>query len=56
MEMLRAALMRAGVSATRPQTMNFLKAIREYAPGKKFNLPGDRLVRMGRKDFMLKVC
>ena len=55
MEILRAALMRAGVSATRPQILDFLKAIREYAPSKKFNLPGDKLVRMGRKDFMLKI-
>lgn len=55
MEILRAALMRAGVSATRPQIADFLKAIREYQPGKKFNLPGDKLVRMGRKDFVLKI-
>jgi len=55
-EVLRAALVRVKVSATRPQILDFLKAIREYAPGKKFNLPGDRLVRMGREDFVLEIC
>lgn len=56
MEVLRGALGRAGVAATRPQILDFLKAIREYAPGKKFNLPGDKLVKLNRKDFTLKMC
>ena len=56
MEILRGALMKAKVSATRPQMKDFLKAIKEYAPGKKFNLPGDKLVRLGREDFTLEMC
>ena len=53
-EILRAALMRAGVSATRPQMLDFLKAIREYEPAKQFNLPGDRLVKISKNFFILK--
>ncbi|MBR5389070.1 tRNA lysidine(34) synthetase TilS [Candidatus Saccharibacteria bacterium] len=55
LEILRAGLLQANISATRPQIRNFLVAIRKYAPGKKFNLPGDTLVRINRKDFTLKV-
>ncbi|MBQ3464357.1 tRNA lysidine(34) synthetase TilS [Candidatus Saccharibacteria bacterium] len=55
MEILRGGLMRAGVSATRPQMKDFLMAIKTYAPGKVFNLPKDKLVKFGRRDFMLKV-
>ena len=53
LEILRGGLMRAGVSATRPQMREFYQAILDYAPGKKFNLPGDKLVRINKKDFML---
>lgn len=50
-EILRAKLLEKNISATRPQLRDFLKAIREYAPGKYFNLPGDKLVRINNKDF-----
>lgn len=53
LEILRAALARADVSATRPQIREFLKAICSYQPGKKFNLPEDRLVKLSKKDFRL---
>ena len=53
LEILRAALLRAGVSATRPQILDFLSAIRTYGSGKKFNLPGDRLVRFTKSGFVL---
>lgn len=55
LEVLRAGLLRAGVSATRPQILEFYQAILEYDTGKKFNLPNDKLVVMGRRDFQLKV-
>ena len=54
-EILRAALNRANVPATRPQLRDFLKAIREYGTNKQFNLPNDKLVRLGRRDFTLKI-
>ena len=54
LEILRAGLLRAGVSATRPQILDFLAAIRTYAPGKKFNLPGDRLVKFSKNTFELR--
>ncbi len=50
-EILRASLLKKNIPATRPQLRDFLKAIREYTPGKYFNLPGDRLVRIDNKDF-----
>ncbi|MDR1032446.1 MAG: tRNA lysidine(34) synthetase TilS [Candidatus Nomurabacteria bacterium] len=52
-ELLRAALERTGRSATRPQLKEFLAAIKTYKTGKKFNLPGDCLVRMGKISFKL---
>lgn len=52
-ELLRAGLIRAGISATRPQIEDFRRAILDYAPGKKFNLPGDKLVRIGREEFSI---
>ncbi|MBQ6396313.1 tRNA lysidine(34) synthetase TilS [Candidatus Saccharibacteria bacterium] len=55
LEILRGGLGRAGVSATRPQVRGFLTAIREYAPGKKFNLPNDHLVKMNKHDFQIRV-
>ena len=54
-EILRAGLIRANIPATRPQIRDFLKAIREYAPSKKFNLPNDKLVCLGRRDFTLEI-
>ena len=52
-ELLRAGLLRIGVRATRPQLESFRRAILEYAPGRKFNLPGGKLVRLGRDEFDL---
>lgn len=53
LELLRAGTLRAGISATRRQLEDFRQAILGYAPGKKFNLPGDRLVKLGGKEFWL---
>lgn len=53
LELLRAGTLRAGIAATRPQLEDFRQAILNYAPGKYFNLPGDRLVRINRDDFEL---
>lgn len=53
LELLRAEVQRAGVSATRPQLERFRQAIINYVPGKCFNLPGDKLVRLNRDDFEL---
>ena len=53
LEILREGLIRAGVSATRPQILEFLTAIKTYLPGKQFNLPGDKLVRINKRDFRL---
>ena len=53
LEILRAGLLRAGISATRPQILDFLSAIRTYESGKKFNLPRDRLVRFTKSGFVL---
>ena len=44
---------RLGAKCTRPQLRDFLGAIREYAPGKVFNLPRGKLVRMGREFFVI---
>ena len=52
-ELLRAGLLRIGVRATRPQLEDFRRAILNYAPGRKFNLPGGRLVQLGRDKFVL---
>lgn len=53
LEILRAGTLRAGVSATRPQLEEFRQAILNYAPGKSFNLPKDRLVKFGKESFKL---
>lgn len=53
LEILRAATLRAGVSATRPQLEDFRRAILDYKPGKSFNLPGDKLIRFGKEEFWL---
>ena len=52
-ELLRSALLAKNISATRPQVLEFLFAINNYSPEKKFNLPGDHLVTMHKKYFML---
>lgn len=53
LELLRAGTVRAGVSATRPQLLNFLQAIRTYASGKSFNLPNDKLIKFSKNEFYL---
>ena len=53
LEILRAGLLKSGTSATRPQIMEFLSAIRTYASHKKFNLPGDKLVTLYKDYFVL---
>lgn len=53
LELLRAGTLRAGISATRPQLEDFRQAILNYAPGKCFNLPGDRLVKFTKREFWL---
>lgn len=52
-EILRFALIKGGISATRPQILDFLNAIKTYQPHKKFNLPNNKLVEIGKKDFRL---
>lgn len=44
---------RLEIKCTRPQLKDFLAGVREYAPGKAFNLPKGKLVRMGREYFMI---
>lgn len=53
LEILRAGLLRVGVTATRPQILDFLEAIRTYAPEKEYNLPKGRLVKIHKTYFML---
>ena len=44
MEILREVCAANNISLTRPQLHDLLIAVREYLPGKKFNLPKDRFV------------
>lgn len=53
LEILRAATLRAGISATRPQLEDFRQAILNYKSGKSFNLPGDKLIRLRKEEFWL---
>lgn len=53
LEILRAAVIRASISATRPQLEDFRQAILNYGSGKSFNLPGDKLIRFGKEEFWL---
>lgn len=53
-EILRAALLNMNISLTRPQLDDFLNAVCTYKPGKKFNLPEDRLVKLNKETFSLK--
>lgn len=52
LELLRAGTSRAGISATRPQLLDFLHAIQTYSPGKYFNLPS-HLIRLEKDFFVL---
>lgn len=52
-EFLRLALEDCEIKATRPQLRNFLLAIRTYESGKLFNLPNDKLVKLGKTSFYL---
>ena len=50
-EVLRLLCAKRGISLTKPQLMNFVSATCDYQPGKKFNLPKDKMAVMGR-DFV----
>ena len=50
-EILRALCLKRNISLTRPQLMDFLNATRKYQPGKKFNLPKNKMAVVG-KDFI----
>ncbi len=52
-EILRFALEKKDIKLTGPQLLDFLKAIRTYAPEKKFNLPGDRLITIHKNHFKI---
>lgn len=52
-EILRELLVQKNIFCTRPQLLNFLAAIRDYQPGKSFNLPHDRLVKIHKNYFVL---
>ena len=52
-EILRELLEQRKILCTRPQLLNFYHAILEYKPGKFFNLPEDRLVRIDKNTFMI---
>lgn len=52
-ELLRAGTLEANIRATRPQLEAFRQAILNYAPGKHFNLPGGKLVRINKTDFII---
>lgn len=50
-EVLRFACEKFGISLTRVQLKDFLRAIRSYGTNKKFNLPKDKMAVIGR-DFI----
>lgn len=52
-EFLKSALESRNISATRPQIIDFLQAIKTYAPEKSFNLPGGKLVKLHKNFFTL---
>lgn len=52
-EVLRQILHDCKVSATRPQIADFFLALKTYSPGKKFNLPHNRLALIRRHDFFV---
>lgn len=53
MEILGFILDKNEISATRPQILDFLNAIKTYEPGKKFNLPKDKLVKIYKDSFVI---
>lgn len=53
LELLRAGTLRADIATTRPQLEDLRQAILNYAPGKSFNLPGGRLLRLDKHSFKL---
>ena len=53
MELLRLICEERNLRLTRPQLAEFLQALHKYAPGKKFNLPGDVLVTIQKNYFLL---
>lgn len=53
LEILRAGLMKVGITATQPQLMDFLHAIKTYAPEKQYNLPGGKMVTLHKTYFDL---
>ncbi|MBQ6486764.1 tRNA lysidine(34) synthetase TilS [Candidatus Saccharibacteria bacterium] len=52
-EILRFALEKNEIKLTGPQLNDFLFAIRNYAPEKKFNLPNDKLVTIHKNYFKI---
>ncbi len=50
-EILREICLQNYISLTRPQTIDLLEAIRHYLPGKKFNLPKDKMVTIRKEMF-----
>ena len=52
-EFLKFALEKNGIKLTGPHLNDFLGAIRTYAPEKKFNLPGDRLIIIHKNYFKI---
>lgn len=54
LELLRAATLKVGIKATRPQLESFRQAIINYSPGKYFNLPDDKLVQINKRVFCLR--
>lgn len=53
LEILKGVLEQNAIFCTRPQLVNFLNAVLNYQPGKFFNLPDDKLVRIDKKTFMI---
>ena len=53
LELLKTAAEYRATFLTRPQLEDFLDAILSYAPGKAFNLPGDRLVHFSKNTFII---
>lgn len=52
-EILKELLDEKNIFCTRPQLMNFYRAILEYKAGKFFNLPNDKLVRIDKNTFVI---
>ncbi|MBR2589274.1 tRNA lysidine(34) synthetase TilS [Candidatus Saccharibacteria bacterium] len=53
LEILKFELSRHDILATRPQILDFLNAIKTYAPEKKFNLPGGKMVTIHKTYFKI---